>query len=448
MKRAFTLFFLISLLFAKVDAQVYNPVNYHFNGTPTHGVKIVTNLPFTDGSQMPNIIIEGYSYGNKSTIGLSISWYIYGGNFYNPTASSFGGYTPTIKLANENSKVVIFIDDKNYYNRFTVRAFEKGRSLNDSHFEGWVVKDEALGGSNHMTVPYKNRLAGTTNFPQGVWSSDGKLGVGTIAPTSKLHVYKGNSGATPYSATTSILESNSTDILQFLTPNSSVAGIMFGDPDHSYSGYIRYNHTDNSMRLYTSASARLTINEHGSVGIGTTEPTYGKLHINTGSFGDRTMLAISTKDGTYNPRVYFKHNTSSSHQYLEFTSTYSTGTGYADFIFTNGNVGIGTTSPDAKLTVNGDIKATRVDVVSSIVSDFVFEEDYNLRSLEEVEAFVKKNKHLPEIPAASELIGKTYSVGEMDDLLLRKVEELTLYIIEMEKRIQQLEQENNELKQQ
>lgn len=78
--------------------QVYNPVNYNFNGTPTYGVKIKTNLPYVSGSQMPTIIIEGYNYGEGEATGLILTWYIYNNFFYNPKISSFGADVPTVKF--------------------------------------------------------------------------------------------------------------------------------------------------------------------------------------------------------------------------------------------------------------------------------------------------------------------------------------------------------------
>lgn len=73
-------------------------------------------------------------------------------------------------------------------------------------------------------------------------------------------------------------------------------------------------------------------------------------------------------------------------------------------------------------------------------SDYVFEKEYELKPLSEVEKFVKENKHLPEIPSAQEFKGNGYKVGEMDDMLLRKIEELTLYIIDLQKQIEELKQ--------
>jgi len=103
-----------------------------------------------------------------------------------------------------------------------------------------------------------------------------------------------------------------------------------------------------------------------------------------------------------------------------------------------GTMGIGTTNvallTQYKLAVNGGIVATSMDIQGTVpASDFVFERDYKLRSLSETEAFVNKNKHLPEVPSAEEFKKNGYSVGVMDDILLRKVEELTLYLIEMQK---------------
>lgn len=119
-------------------------------------------------------------------------------------------------------------------------------------------------------------------------------------------------------------------------------------------------------------------------------------------------------------------------------------------LYANGNLCLGTTNPQGyKLSVNGSIIATSIDIVASVPSsDYVFASDYKLRSLDDVEAFVKENKHLPEVPSAKEFKDKGYNVGQMDDLLLRKVEELTLYMIDLKKENQELKKTVNELRQQ
>jgi hypothetical protein len=107
-------------------------------------------------------------------------------------------------------------------------------------------------------------------------------------------------------------------------------------------------------------------------------------------------------------------------------------------ILQNGNVGIGTTNPTAKLTVAGDILAREVRVSINAGADFVFEPDYDLRPLEEVEQFIIENRHLPDIAPANVMVQDGVSVGELQIQLLQKIEELTLYIIEQQKQIEEL----------
>ncbi|WP_124019585.1 tail fiber protein [Flavobacterium sp. HTF] len=105
----------------------------------------------------------------------------------------------------------------------------------------------------------------------------------------------------------------------------------------------------------------------------------------------------------------------------------------------NGNVGIGTTNPTSKLTVAGNIASREVKVTVDAGADFVFEKDYNLPSLDSVDKFIKENKHLPEIASATEMQKEGINLSEMNIKLLQKIEELTLYIIEQNKRIEKLE---------
>ncbi len=93
-----------------------------------------------------------------------------------------------------------------------------------------------------------------------------------------------------------------------------------------------------------------------------------------------------------------------------------------------------------------DITAKNINVELGNAADYVFEEGYDLKSLGEVEEYVKSNKHLPGVPSASEFQDKGMNVSEMSNLLLEKVEELTLHLIRMQKEIDQLREENNALK--
>ena len=119
------------------------------------------------------------------------------------------------------------------------------------------------------------------------------------------------------------------------------------------------------------------------------------------------------------------------------------------YYYTAGGVAIGTTAvPDSpgfnyKLAVGGDILAERIVIKlqdSWVWPDYVFSNNYQLQDLNELEKQVMGNKHLPGIPSAKELKEKGLSLGEMQSLLLKKIEELTLYIINQQKEITDLKE--------
>ncbi len=113
--------------------------------------------------------------------------------------------------------------------------------------------------------------------------------------------------------------------------------------------------------------------------------------------------------------------------------TFSTGTNLERLRITNyGYVGVGTTTPDSKLTVKGNIHAEEVKVDLSVPGpDYVFKEEYDLKSLEEVQNYINEHGHLPNIPSAKDMEENGVQLGEMNMKLLEKIEELTLYVIEL-----------------
>ena len=112
-----------------------------------------------------------------------------------------------------------------------------------------------------------------------------------------------------------------------------------------------------------------------------------------------------------------------------------------------GNVGIGTTAVSgARLSVEGIIRARRV-LVNNTWADYVFEANYQLMPLVDLETYITTKKHLPNVPTAQDVEKNGVDLGEINKILVEKVEELTLYIISMNKRMVQLEAEMKQLKQ-
>ena len=177
-----------------------------------------------------------------------------------------------------------------------------------------------------------------------------------------------------------------------------------------------------------------------AVGIGTSTPDLTtKLHVNG---------KIKISDGTQGAGKVLTSDANGVASWAAITSSqWSTQGNNIFFNTTNGSVLIGTTTadPKAKLNVNGNARIFGTLVAREILvnltsnlPDYVFESDYKLKSLQEIEEYVKINKHLPEVPSAKEVADNGMNMGEFNATLLKKVEELTLYVIKQQKEIESL----------
>ena len=229
------------------------------------------------------------------------------------------------------------------------------------------------------------------------------------------------------------------------------------------------NVNKDALHLGTDNKVRMTIDHEGKVGIGTVRPlanfhvksnawsifegaSYNQLNVrHTGNSG--WGLLLTNSDGTANDNYHFStsgNNNSTAVVNVNKDALHlGTDNKVRMTIDHEGKVGIGTLTPDndASLTVKGNISAREIKVTATAGgADFVFEDDYSLNSLDQVEKFTKENKHLPEIPSAKEMERDGINLAELNIKLLQKVEELTLYLIEQNKEMKAQREEIEVLK--
>ena len=325
-------------------------------------------------------------------------------------------------------------------------------------------------------------------------------GPGANAPNKKLHVHGGTSIGTAYTGTS--VPTNGLAIegnVGIGTPNPNKALEIKGGNDI---GLRLFNDQANFWDINNSLNGKLDfvrggsdifmqIDQIGRVGIGTINPA-ARLHVRGDFLGeqanDETLLTtiegLTSTSANYskfqilNKRINAGTDWSDTQlrlqrvvdntpmAYIDFgIGGYNSGIAFGTRFNNNqitrmtinndGNVGIGTIdftqNGGAKLLVDGKILCEEVEVIADVVPDYVFEKyytgsssikaDYVMPTLEEVEAFTKEHHHLPEIPSAAEIKEEGLELKKMTTLLLQKVEELTLYTIEQEKRIKTLEAE-------
>ncbi|WP_348619702.1 hypothetical protein [Pedobacter lusitanus] len=166
-------------------------------------------------------------------------------------------------------------------------------------------------------------------------------------------------------------------------------------------------------------------------------------------FKSNTNQAPAIYDGVQRPLPYQEIN-GPAHNYKTTVEPYvnSNGESLNGALYTHngglnymaGNLGLGTfDTKGSKLAVNGNIRAKEINVEADNWPDYVFHDDYRRMNLHELEAYINTNKHLPDMPSAQKAEKEGVDLGEMNKLLLKKIEELTLHVIELNKRLDQQE---------
>lgn len=263
--------------------------------------------------------------------------------------------------------------------------------------------DGTLSANRTVTMNAKNLTftPSTANSQFFINGTSGNVGIGNIVPTAKLDIVGGPSDGATFAT---IDEKNSKSLIinagSLVTGSTKYRSFKFFDFPQS-----NYN---------TKPTVYLGIEDRNDMG--------------------RFRFEAETA-GTTNLRMFNKSQ-------LEIMQVYEDGNDNVTMTLPKANsfLGIGTTSftdgtDTYRLAVKGAIRADRVKVYTTW-ADFVFEDNYQLPTLQEVEQHIKQNGHLKDIPSAKEVEQNGIELGEMNKKLLQKVEELTLYVIEMNKELQ------------
>ncbi len=316
---------------------------------------------------------------------------------------------------------------------------------------------------NNGTNPNNNSLVEKLSL-----LPNGDVGVGTSNPSAKLEIVK-NSGtdAVGLRLTNSSWASHMATSLEFKTggkksvPTSKISSIMngAGNAGDRLGFFVQNNGTNPNNN---SLVEKLSLLPNGDVGVGTSNPN-AKLEIVKNSGTDAVGLRLTNSSWTSNMATSLEFKTGGKKSVpTSKISSIMNGAGNAGdrlgffvqnngtnpnnnslveklSLLPNGDVGIGTINPNGwKLAVNGKIRAKEIKVETNNWPDFVFEKNYLLPTLKEVENHINVKGHLKNIPSAKEIEENGVLLGDMNSKLLQKIEELTLYTIQQQKEIEKL----------
>jgi hypothetical protein len=291
------------------------------------------------------------------------------------------------------------------------------------------------------SMAYNVKAQNTFPFP-----SSGSVGIGTTSPTANLTL-GGSGNPNPNSGIEMDYSGlNLTFKGESIGQNFNLGSVKMVQPTGSYVDQADMVFSTS----YGSLLEKMRISHNGNVGIGTTSPQRSFVISNSGAQGLEFLAAPS---GGASANLISYNRTTSSYSDFKISASNiifgygTTETNEAMRIMATGNVGIGTSDTHGyKFAVNGDIHAKKVVIDLINWPDYVFKPTYNLKPLSEVKSYIDLNHHLPEMPSEKEVAEKGVDLGEMNKLLTKKVEELTLYMIEKDKQVQK-EQETNQSQQ-
>ncbi|SDW58196.1 hypothetical protein SAMN05444410_10412 [Hydrobacter penzbergensis] len=323
-----------------------------------------------------------------------------------------------------------------------------GTEIGVSGGNGYILTYDRTGQAYASTSIQSNNALFTVSNNNSFLFAGGNVGFGTTAPAYPVHQQ------------VSFLDGYA-HVIENTSANSVRWKIMNAASQGAFEVAVNGNGNTIIQTGKTTSSPVLSILS-GNVGIGTLTPASqltigsGDLQVESGQGRFKgwyhTGTGLGTELGVWNGNGYILTYDRTGQVYastiIQSNNALFTVSSNNSFLFSGGNVGIGTTVPTEMLSVKGNVKAQKMIVTQTGWSDYVFAKDYKLRSLNSLETFIKENKHLPEVPSAKEVGEKGISVGDNQALLLKKIEELTLYVIEIKKEVLVLQHQNKILKDQ
>ncbi len=365
------------------------------------------------------------------TVTCRAQWGTSGTYIYNTNAGNVG-------IGTTNPSQALQIISGNTSGTFGTFASASGQglSINPNSIAGTVnVFADYIGGGAEPKL-HLSTTSGRFNAGGITIAVSGNVGVGTATPLALHHIVVPSAKATVTGSVASLMSTNDAS-------NPFGLRTMIYGASAIANRYVTLQTTDYSL---VDGGSVVLQPSNGNVGIGTTTPA-AKLDVNgvVSASNDiistnGTVKALLSVSNSYTTGVV---GTSTNHDLAIYTNSLPVARFTA-----SGNMGIGTTTPDQKLTVNGTVHSKAVVVDNSIFPDYVFNKTYALRPLSAVKTYIDLNHHLPEMPSATEVAKNGQNLGEINALLLKKVEELTLYMIEKDKQVKALEQQKEILQQQ
>ena len=309
-------------------------------------------------------------------------------------------------------------------------AFEAGNILQTTGFNLTT---------SQIKAPDATGLSLTDMNGNGIFvDNGGNVGIGTENPSEKFQIgdrWVFHNGGTKYIGYNCHYFNGSSERI---IPNVGASQIRFGE-----TGNIIIRTAPPETGNNITWSENISILNNGNMGIGVDSPNE-KLEV-VQTIGDKYALRLFHTNDNGGNGLLIESNGGSNDDVLLKIIGDKNGGNPRDILYVEGTgkIGIGTTEVQSgyKLTVDGNIMAEEVKIQNSDTwYDYVLEESYDLPKLSELDSYIKQNKHLPDVPSAQQVAENGYELGEMNGILLKKVEELTLYVIEQQKEIEKLKE--------